>query len=236
MYKFFVFFVLIIVSSNAHAGRGIPSPYVDKGKSVVTTDGLFVTSGSHDTRFRFTYDYGLTDQIGLRFRSTHDDFSDHSANLTRTELAIKYEIAEKGVLPIDLGLYFDYFKNYGSDISDNAQIRFLFAKDLDEWTHGGNVILNKRFGEGLGETTIAIRLRSHYKYDSLNKIGLEYFGNFGDFSEDRFQVIDDNSHSFGPNWQHKIEDTALKVEFGAIFGVTRSAEPVTLKWKFSYSF
>lgn len=234
MIKYLVL-ALLTVSASAHAGRGIPSPYVDEGKSVVATDGLFVTSGSNDTRFRFTYDYGLTDKIGLRLRSTHDDFSNHHFKFTRAELAVKYEVAEKDELPIDLGFYFDYFKNYGSDISDNIQLRVLLAKDLQDWTHGGNLILNKRFGESFGGTDIGLRFRSHYKYDTQNKIGYEYFGDYGDLNEG-FSDINKEGHSFGPNWQHSIEGTALKTELGVLFGLTRATEPVTLKWKLSYSF
>lgn len=63
-----------MISVNANAGRGIPSPYVNEGQTDIATDALYVTSGSNDTRFRFTYDYGLTDKVGLRLRSTHDDF------------------------------------------------------------------------------------------------------------------------------------------------------------------
>lgn len=142
----------------------------------------------------------------------------------------------RNVLPIDIGLYFDYFKNYGSDISDNAQIRVLLAKGYEDWTHVGNVIFNKRFGERLGDTSLAIRFKSHYKFDELNSIGFEYFRNFGDLHDDTFAVVNKNDHSLGPCWLHKIEGTGLKTEFVVLFGLTRPTEPVTLKWTFSYSF
>lgn len=165
----------------AFAGRGIPSPYVNEGQTKIATDALAVTSGSHDYRQRFTLDHAYTDQLELRLRSTHDDYSGHHYKFSRAEFGIKYEFAEKNELPVDLGVFVEYFKNYGSDINDNLQVRLLLAKDLPKWIHVGNVLVNKRFGESLGSAGLGIRFKNHYKLDSQNLIGMEYFGNYGDF-------------------------------------------------------
>lgn len=198
-------------------------------------DGLIETSGEKDVRQRFTLDYGLTDKIGLRLRTTHDDFSDHHAKLTRTEFAIKYELAEKNELLIDTGLYLDYYKNYGSDINDNIQIRLLLAKDLEQWQHTANIILNKRFGESFGNIDYGFRFKNIYKLDKTNKVGVEYYGSYGDLN-DGFSAVDENKHFFGPAWLHDFEEYSLKSELAVHFGITRPAEPTTLKWKLSYSF
>ena len=236
--RFFLAIALIFTATQAHAGRGIPSPYVTEGKTSLTTDGFYnydSDASKQNFRERFSFDSGITDKLAFRFRASIEDPAGGSTVFKRIEIGGKAELAEKGEWPIDVGLYFTLV----SDLENNrrfAQPRLLLAKDLENWRHTANFILNRELqaDKSLSESTTSFNFSSFYKLDASSNIGVEYYGNFGEIGN--LDNYEDQAHLFGPSITHKFEDTSFLGQLSLIGGLTKNSPAASFKWKLSYGF
>lgn len=227
--------LLLLCFENAHAGRGIPSPYVTKGKHQIFTDGFYAveTDNSSDYRFRerLTTDFGLTDSLGLRLRAIGEQTNSNDFESTQLELSFKYELAEKDEWLVDSGVYVALLKDTTGNDNNAMQLRYLAAKTFPEWRHVADFILQKNFGEELSTTRLGLRFGSLKKLDDRFSLGYQYFGNYGSFDEVQ---VRDSAHSAGPWLTYKGD--GYNAELSLLVGLTDEERDTIIQWRFAIPF
>ena len=236
--RVFLLSCLTLISSEALAGRGIPGPYVTEGKSTFTTDAFFdfdEEASNQLFRQRFTLDSGVTDQLSLRFRVNFNDPAGDNLEFDRFEIGGKYELAEKGEWPVDVGLYLTYIGDSGSN-TEFLQSRILLAKDLDDYQLTSNIQVEREIGAGESnsDSTLSFNVAGLYKIDSVSKVGFDYFGNYGELND--LSNFNDNQHLFGPTYVHKLEVAGITLFTSGLFGLTDESPDFSLEWGINFSF
>jgi len=225
----------ILITQHANAVTTITSPYVKKGKHQISTDGYYAveTDNSSDYKFRerITSDFGVTEDIGLRFRVTGEQDDNRSFESSYFEAALKYEIGNKGENLIDSALYFSFIQQtYGADDSI-AQFKYLFGKETTKWKHLGNLNFQKTFGDDFSDTGVSLYLSSLKKLDDDFSLGYQYFGEFGNFGN---LDVRNEKHSIGP-WLSYTQPT-YTADLGVQLGLTNEERDVTVQWRLSVPF
>ncbi len=215
----------------AHAGIGVPPPYVEQGRTDLFVDGFYTVDDTraHRSRTRFTYDYGATDQLMLRARPAFEDDRNDRFRFRSMELSLRYEFAEPDVLPIDLGLYAAYLYREDEPRDDEISARLLFSKNVGRWQHRGNIMLTYERGEAFDGSRMELRLRSQYRYSERFLLGAEYFGEFGDLGA--IEGVSHTSQRAGPSFRYHFQDAPWHVDIVPLIGLNRNSDDVTLKWR-----
>lgn len=224
---------------SAFAGQGISSPYVTEGKHTIKADGYYTfdDNDSKDTIFRqrLSFDGGLTDKLGYRIRARFQRQPDESVDFREFELGGKYQLAEKGEWPIDLGLYstLNFFDN--RDAPSQLENRLLLGKAHGKWQHIYNIIYFQNFGEDTnGSPALDIRGKSLYKTLPELQLGYEYYGDFGRFNA--LTESNDKEHQLGPYAVYKVPDSSVTMEMTYLVGISSAAPDGLFKWGVKYGF
>lgn len=231
-----VLLLTVLLQGNAYARLGIITPYVQKGKHELLTDGYYTLgAASGDIRQRVTYGVGMTDRLQFFGRAVMEEDDSSRGLLRQTELGGKYELTEKGVWPLDMGIYASALFNYDAPHSRGYQLRLLMGKELGRMSYTSNLMLTNNFGNSWDDGAVELRWRGMYTLaeGSPYAVGLEYFGKFG--SAGHMVVSRAQEHLAGPGLVYRFSNAASG-ELGVLFGVSDAAPDAMLKWRLSFSF
>lgn len=223
----------------AMAGKGITSPYVEKGKYTVSTDGYFTfdDDDNRDGKFRerFTLDGGVTDNLGFRIRTTFDKPSDGITEYSMLELGGKYMFAQKNEWPIDVALSSNVRLRADHGAPTDIDTRLILSKNIGNWSNTVNLRAIQQVGEnGTGGPEAQFLHQLTYKINDSFKVGTEFYGEFGELS--KIDESNGKKNYFGPILHFTCPTTHVKSEVGYLFGMTEAAEDAMITWKISYTF
>lgn len=137
---------------------------------------------------QFELEYGVTDHflvaVYQRFQYTDNDDHDGDFDYTGSKAEIKYRIAEKNVLPVDITLYAEYVRGEAPNDTDKMEYKVILSKDLGAFNVTYNQIYEDVVAEGDG-IEHAYSAGVFYEFNPAWHVGLESTGNY---TEDKYTV------------------------------------------------
>ena len=134
---------------------------------------------------------------------------------------------------MDTGLYLELEKGAHKGDSNNFETKLLLEKDIGKFTSTANLKLQHEFGpnaeSGWGS---GVALATRYRYDKMFEPGIEYYGDFGKFSDNL--SFSEQGHQIGPVVQGKIGP--VRYDTGVLAGISTEAPDVTAKLNLEYEF
>jgi len=229
-----VFFLVVCWVVPAIAGQGVPSPYVNKDTRLLITDGFYTTSNGRpeSLRTRLTYDHGMTERLQLRERVVVEDDRNDDYGPRSVELSGRYELAEPGVWPVDLGIYAGVLFNEGGNLDYTA--RLLAAKTYKDWQWRSNVKLTLSAGDGWSRTVPEIRFRLTRFLEEGLAVSGEYFSLYT--TMDDLRRLTNTRQQLGVLLAHRTPTTPWRQELGLLKGLNDQTADYMLKWRLAYGF
>jgi hypothetical protein len=141
--------------------------------------------------WKMEVEYGITDHWDLAvyqsFGQVHtsDGAGDTGLGYEETSVESRYRIGERGEYPVDVLLYLEIAKGFGTGLGD-IEPKLIVAKDLGRLSVNANLIgeieLTRDNGEVEAELVPGWSLGAAYEINPNWKIGAETFGEYEDSS------------------------------------------------------
>ena len=176
------------------------------------------------TEWWFTEIYGEIER-----EADKDDF-----DFTAVEWENRFQLAEQGEWPIDVGLYFAYETTVQKKTADKIEGKILLEKSLSKFTHTANIIFEKEVGGGSTEQVVGgFAWSSRYRWNKHFEPGFEWHSDFGELKAHK--PYDEQTHQLGPVFYGRLTNH-IKYDVGYLFGLTDPAPQGMFKWIFEYEF
>ncbi len=221
---------LLAYAAPAYATKALTSPYVTKGRATSEWRGGYdVMDNAHDVaRTRLLQSYGVTDWWDTRIAGTFSHNGEASTDALSWEN--KFQLTEKGALPIDLGLRLDYSYSTNAGV-DKGFARLLAAKKIGPVSQIANFSVGRELGEDHSNNmTFDVAYGAAYDLSPDYALGVEYYGDFADFDNTYSEQV----HQVGPVLYGT--EGMFKYQVGALAGISEAAPDVAFKATMSYSF
>ena len=240
-----ILFALLSVSAlsvpiKAQASKKVYAPYSEKGEVEIEYRSGYDIDANSDKdgawKQKFAIGYGISNywftEIYAEFKKSGK--KDAEFDFNSIEWENRFLLTEPGKYWLDFGLLTELKYNVSGG-ADKGELKFLFAKDVNKFTHLANVILEREFGEEAGnETEVGFAWSGRYRYKPYFEPAIEIHSNFGSLSDG--SSFDEETHQFGPVAYGKLGN--FKYDAGVLFGISDNAPDATLKaiieyeWRF----
>lgn len=224
---------LIMLPQDAHATQTVTSPYVTKGQAGVELKGgyKFDEDDGKDKKWqqKTEFFYNPTDFWQVKVGGNFQQKKDNSAETSSIHLENKFEFTEPGTYFIDTGLRLKYL--YATNTGpDEVEVKLLMAKTIGPIDNIANLTVSREVGkDSSGHTEYGLSYSGAYKFTDTFKAGLEWYSDFGDFSDD----FSDENHQLGPVAYGKLGG-GFGYQAGVLFGVSDAAADATIKTVIDY--
>ncbi len=223
---------LLTLNGEALATKKVYSPHVVKGEFELETRGSYdfddedEKDGAQKQKYAVGYgvnDFWFTEVYGEIGKAPQDDFVFEAIDWEN-----RFQLSEPGEWFIDTGLYFEYEFGVEDEASDKIEGKLLLEKQVGDFDHILNLILEKEVGPNAEEDLEGgIAWSSRYRLKPWFEPGVEWHSDFGELGEG--SSFDQQKHQFGPVVYGKISDH-IKYDVGYFFGVSEAAPDGQLKW------
>ena len=223
-------------------------PYKTAAKDEVELENFttYTRRGSQDipapdnnkglTRNSFEASYGVTEKTEV---AGYVDYSrargqgdwDLKASRART----RTRFAEKGELPVDLGVYAEVEFPRHDDNDAELELRGIIEKDLGKWTFDINPIFEKVL-KGVEKNEgweLQYAASVIYRLDERWHPRLDFFGDFGPLRD--FAGRDEQKHLIAPAVDI-IFGHGLSASFGVAYGQTKASERQLVRTRIEWEF
>jgi len=218
----------------AHAGKSVTSPYVSEGEwEIEAKSQLDLDNDASNEGFEQSFEigYGITDFLGLEAGIEFEDTPGEDLYTKQLEVEGKIQFTEENAFIVDSGLKLAYKYNL-SGAADSVEAKLLLGKKFEKWEHVANLEIGREVGDDSDDhEEYGIAWKTKYKYNYYFDPGFEYYGDFGDTTED----YDGQSHRLGPVAYGHIVD-GFEYEAGLLAGISDGAPDATLKLNLEYEF
>lgn len=188
-------------------------------------DGLFMHA--------LEVELGVTPNMALGAYVDAEQPDGAAFTYTQTRLLFRYAIARKRDLPIDIGIYAEYYMPRPDYQPEHLELRVILEKDLGDFTLRANPIFDKvTSGDHIEALEFEYAAGVYYRRVLLVQPGIEAFGSIGELqdphraSKQQHQVFAVLDWRFFGGWLHW--------HVGAGYGYTRAADDFTIKSILSY--
>ncbi|MEI6564978.1 MAG: FTR1 family protein, partial [bacterium] len=216
-------FVLLGLSKGASAAEHVYSPHVVQGEVEIEARGSYDFDGRDDHNglqgqkcavgYGVTH-YWFTELYGEIANSSEED---KGWEFEAVEWENRFQLSEPGEWPIDTGLYLAYEFSAKDGEPDNAEGKLLLEKQMGDYDHMLNVILEKEVGANAEQNLEAGFVWStRYRWTPSFEPGFEWQSDFGELGKGT--SFDEQQHQIGPAAYGKI-GAHLKYAVGYLFGV-----------------
>jgi hypothetical protein len=188
------------------------------------------------TRSSFEASYGVTEKTDVagyvdysRARS-QDDW-----DLKASRLHARTRFAEKGELPVDLGLYVEVEFPKKEDNDAEFELRGIIEKDFGKWTLDVNPMFEKVL-KGVEKSEgweLQYAASVIYRLDERWRPRLDFFGDFGTLRD--FEGRDEQKHLISPAVDIMFGH-GLSASLGVAFGQTQASEQQLVRARVEYEF
>lgn len=154
-------------------------------------------------------------------KSAGDNF-----DIESSEVEAKWQLTEQGEFWADLGLLFEFEKNFENDRSE-FETALLIEKEWGKWSGTMNLFIGREWGSGIKdefESKLGLQLR--YRYSRWIEPALELYSG-------------EDTRALGPVLMGNIKTGIrrnLHWETGVIFGLTKRSPDQTFRLLFEYEF
>lgn len=214
------------------------SPRVEKGELSAEADLNYSKDSNKEQDKYFSQvlalEYGVTDwwmtELGAEIEKENGD-NNKFTNLKWENVIAPWRPGENLV---DVGFYVELEKALQSGEADNAEAQLLLEKDIGKFVNTANIKLEHAIGANSkgSDWGSGFAWRTKYRYDQAFEPGVEYYADFGSFSDNL--PFNNQEHVIGPVIQGKIGP--VKYDTGALFGISDSAPDATIKLNLEYEF
>ena len=180
--------------------------------------------------------YGVTDKTEV---AGYVDYSrargDGDWDLKGSRAHARTRIAEKGELPVDLGLYVEVEFPRKDDNDAEFELRGIIEKDLGKWTLDINPIFEKVL-KGVEKNEgweLQYAASVIYRLDERWQPRLDFFGDFGTLRD--FEGRDEQKHLISPTVDIMFGH-GLSASFGVAFGQTEASEQQLVRARVEWEF
>ncbi len=222
----------LVFPTQAHATKKVYAPYVEAGELELEFRGGYDIDDDSDVdgawKQKYAVGYGVNDFWFTEIYGEFEKEGERGADteFTAVEWENRFQLTQPGEYWLDLGLLTEYKYNTEGG-ADKVEAKLLLAKDVGDYTHLANLILERQIGEDSNdETEGGLGWSSRYRYKKSFEPGFEIHSDFGSLSGDG-QSYDEQKHLAGPVAYGKIG--RFKYDAGVLFGVSSAAPDATLK-------
>jgi hypothetical protein len=188
------------------------------------------------TRSSFEVSYGVTEKTEV---SGYVDYSRARGqgdwDIKASRLHARTSFAEKGELPVDLGLYAEVEFPRKDDNDAEFELRGIIEKDLGKWTLDINPIFEKVL-KGVEKNEgweLQYAASVIYRLDERWHPRLDFFGDFGLLRD--FEGIDEQKHLISPAVDIMFGH-GLSASFGIAYGQTKASEQQLVRARVEWEF
>ena len=188
------------------------------------------------TRNSLEASYGVTEKTEV---AGYVDYSHTRGkddwDLKASRLHVRTRFAEKGELPVDLGLYAEV-EFPRKDVNDaEFELRGIIEKDVDKWTFDINPILEKTLKgvEKAEGTELHYAAAAIYRLNDHWHPRLDFFGDFGPLRN--FEGRDEQTHLISPAVDI-LFGHGLSASLGVAYGQTQASEQQIVRARVEWEF
>ena len=188
------------------------------------------------TRSSFEASYGVTEKTEV---AGYVDYSRARGqgdwDLKASRLHARTRFAEKGELPVDLGLYAEVEFPRRDDNDAELELRGIIEKDLGKWTLDINPIFEKVL-KGVEKNEgweLQYAASVIYRLDERWHPRLDFFGDFGTLRD--FEGRDQQKHLISPAVDIMFGH-GLSASFGVAYGQTKASEQQLVRARVEWEF
>ncbi len=234
-------FLLLIASNQCIAEPKIYSPIVKGGELAFEARGNITIDDDDNKdgaqRHVFEIEYGVNDWWKFGVFGRYNKSATGSLRYQLTGLENIIQLTEQGKYWLDAGIYLEY--KFAADDSDpdGAEIKLLLEKDINDFTHTLNLILEQEVGsKGDKDLEFEYGWKSRKKITPHMKLGIEAFGKLGELRD--IKSLQDQDHRLGPVFYHEFHIGGQEIEYniGWLFGLTDASPDNTLRWQLEIPF
>jgi hypothetical protein len=234
---------ICLLGSNLALAKKIYSPTVEPGEFELELRGdtTFDSDPSKDNlqQYKLEAGYGIAQRWFTTLGTTLTKDAG-SSDLQTEEVFWEniIQLTEQGEHWVDAGLYLEYAVARGAGTPDEIEGKLLLEKSVGNFVHTANLIFDRNIGNGAtNATAFEYAWRSKYFISSKLEVGLEIYGEMGEFGH----VLPSNQqdHRIGPVLSgvlNHTDDGKLRYELGYLFGASDAAPNGTLKFNLEYEF
>lgn len=201
-----------------------------------TQDALPPDSNQGFVRNTLEVAHGVTDKTEV---AGYVDYSrargDGDWDLKGSRMHVRTRFAEKGELPVDLGLYAEAEFPRHDDNDVEFELRGIIEKDVDKWTFDFNPIFEKvlKGVEKQAGWEFQYAASAIYRLNERWRPRLDFFGDFGLLRD--FEGRDQQKHLISPAVDIMFGH-GLSASFGVAFGQTKASEQQVLRARLEWEF
>jgi hypothetical protein len=188
------------------------------------------------TRSSFEASYGVTEKTEV---AGYVDYSRARGqgdwDLKASRVHARTRFAEKGELPVDLGLYAEVEFPRRDDNDAELELRGIIEKDLGQWTLDVNPIFEKVL-KGVEKNEgweLQYAASIIYRLDEHWHPRLDFFGDFGTLRD--FEGRDEQKHLISPAVDIMFGH-GLSASFGVAYGQTKASEQQLVRTRIEWEF
>jgi len=188
------------------------------------------------TRSSFEASYGVTEKTEV---AGYVDYSRARGqgdwDLKASRLHARTRFAEKGELPVDLGLYAEVEFPRRDDNDAELELRGIIEKDLGKWTLDVNPIFEKVL-KGVEKNEgweLQYAASVIYRLDERWHPRLDFFGDFGLLRD--FEGRDEQKHLISPAVDIMFGH-GLSASIGVAYGQTKASEQQLVRTRIEWEF
>jgi hypothetical protein len=188
------------------------------------------------TRSTFEASYGVTEKTEV---AGYVDYSRARGqgdwDLKGSRWHARTRFAEKGELPVDLGLYTEVEFPRKDDNDAEFELRGIIEKDLGKWTLDINPIFEKvlKGAEKNEGWELQYAASVIYRFDERWHPRLDFFGDFGLLRD--FEGRDEQKHLISPAVDIMFGH-GLSASFGVAYGQTKASEQQLVRARVEWEF
>lgn len=188
------------------------------------------------TRNSFEVSYGVTEKTDV---AGYVDYSRSRGqgdwNLKGSRAHVRTRFAEKGELPVDLGLYAEVEFPRKDDNDAEFELRGIIEKDLGKWTLDINPIFEKVLKGAEKNVGWELQYAASviYRLDERWHPRLDFFGDFGTLRD--FEGRDEQKHLISPAVDIMFGH-GLSASLGVAFGQTKASEQQLVRARVEWEF
>ena len=188
------------------------------------------------TRTSFEASYGVTEKTEI---AGYVDYSrprgQNDWDLKASRWHARTRFAEKGELPVDLGLYAEVEFPRNDENDAELELRGIIEKDFGKWTLDVNPIFEKVLKGAEEDVGWELQYAASviYRFDERWHPRLDFFGDFGALHN--FEGRDEQKHLISPAVDIMFAH-GLSASFGVAYGQTEASEQQLVRARVEWEF
>ncbi|OIO37779.1 MAG: hypothetical protein AUJ72_03915 [Candidatus Omnitrophica bacterium CG1_02_46_14] len=221
---------------EALAEQKVYSPYVIQGEFELEARGAYDFDKKEEKngaqKQKYALGYGVTDHWFTEVYGGLEKKPGEDLEFESIEWENRFQLSEPGEWFIDTGLYFAYEFSVKDERADNVEGKLLLEKQLGDFDHLLNLILEKEIGFHAKDNPAAgVAWSTQYRWKPWFEPGFEWQSNFGELGHG--VSFDKQRHQAGPAVYGKMGDH-IKYDIAYLFGISEASPDGTLKWNVEF--